>query len=660
MAYNFVITNGILTNLYKKKLLENKWEMKEYIMGSEYENENTENTDIIENVEKIDVFFSNKHLKKYLYQCDVKLHNHIMNIQIFIDYCQLYLDFINKYPKTSKKYMFDSYVYDIVENSYDFERMKKDLKNNLIKNKNYIIKPYNYNNRINKDIIIKNKNDNIIDYVINNKFNCSKWIFMKNIKLSEKKIKVYSLIRMNDKKIRGYVYSEIYDNENKEINKKIKNQIYKLIKKIYSTEFKKLLFGIFCKEAFEILCFEFYITNKNIIKLNNINITFENNLAESKYIDKFVDNVLNLVLLKQKNIFDKIITKNYEIFNDEIVKSFTFYYCDRIENKLDKIEKLKNNIKKYSLQFIYDKPFKALMKIKNSKLIDNKYNGRYTIVMRNIKDYTNYNEITNIIIERCNIKCKFGNSKTMLELSQDKKNIKKIMKTLYENKADVSYKKVALSIYKQTKMCSYFPINITYGFIKHFNVKSMLDISTGWGDRLIASCLADIVYYGADPNTCNIPYYTQMIELFGNKNKQKFNTVSFENLEITDTYDLIFSSPPFFELEKYSEDTEQSYLKYTTSNSWVYDFLFVVIKKAWKHLKKGGNMCLYMNDYYKISYCEEMVNYCIENLDSCKYNGVIGFIISKEDTPEKIPEEYWGGGRCSTIVDISKKIINII
>jgi hypothetical protein len=364
-------------------------------------------------------------------------------------------------------------------------------------------------------------------------------------------------------------------------------------------------------------------------------------LIKQKYIDDFLDNLLNLVLFKKQNNFERIIKKKYIPFNDEMVKSFTFYYCDRIENKMETLERLKNNIKNYALEFIYGKPYESIRSIKNKKLIDNKYKGKYTLAVRRTRDYKTYNEITNIIIERCNAKCKFGNSKTMLELSNDKNNIKNIMVSLQEYNLDISYKKVATSIYKQAKMCSYFPINIVYGFYKHFNAKSVLDISTGWGDRLTAACLADMIYYGADPNTCNVPFYNQMIELFGDKNKQKFVTVGFEDLEIKDTYDLVFSSPPFFELEKYSEDKGQSHLAYTTGHAWVYDFLFVCIKKAWKHLNNGGNMCLYMNDYYKLSYCEEMVKFCIDNLDGCEYSGVIGFMMVYGETGDAVPDEYW-------------------
>lgn len=192
-----------------------------------------------------------------------------------------------------------------------------------------------------------------------------------------------------------------------------------------------------------------------------------------------------------------------------------------------------------------------------------------------------------------------------------------------------------------SKTCSYFPITIAYGFYKYFNAKSVLDISSGWGDRLIAACIADIIYYGADPNSCNTPYYEQMIEIFGTKNKQQVIKSGFENLNITSIYDLIFSSPPFFELEKYSEDKEQSHLLYNTKHSWINDFLYVCIEKAWKYLKHGGHMCLYMNDYYKLLYCENMVSYCIKHLQNVKYLGVIAIIMTYDKKEGVVESNTW-------------------
>jgi hypothetical protein len=649
----FVISEGNLTNLFRDKLLENNWIQRDYNMCVEINNYKGKDKDKDEDedeevnseikdenieVEKIDVLFTKNNIKRYYWKSDIKLHNHVMNIQVLTDFFQFYSDLKKKYPKSSKKYTIKSYTYDITSNNYDFDILKKDLEDNLKKNKKYIVKPYVYSEKIPKDKILIG--DKILDYVINNKFNCSKWIFMDKIKLSKQTFKIHAIIKMTKKNFYGYIYPNIHDDNNNELESKIINQARNIIKKAFSTEFNKLMYGKYTESAFEILCFDFKITNKNKVKIHNIHTDIEH-LNKQKYINDFIDNTLNLVLFNKTHNMKKILKKKYSPFNDEIVESFAFYYCDRIENKMDTIDRLKNNIKNYALEFIYDKPYESIRTIKDRKLINNKYRGKYTFAVRRTRDYKTYNEITNIIIERCNAKCKFGNSKTMLELSNDKNNIKNILISLYEYNLDISYKKVATSIYKQAKMCSYFPINIVYGFIKHFNAQSMLDISTGWGDRLVAACLADVIYYGADPNTCNIPFYNQMIELFGDKNKQKFTTIGFENLEITESYDLIFSSPPFFELEKYSEDKGQSHLAYTTGNSWVYDFLFVCIKKAWKYLNKGGHMCLYMNDYYKLSYCEEMVKFCIENLENCEYYGVIGVIMAHGETGGEIPNEYW-------------------
>lgn len=60
---NFVITNGLLTNIYKKKLLDNNFVEKNNIMGLEYGfdiEERRENEKKVYNLleaEKIDIFF---------------------------------------------------------------------------------------------------------------------------------------------------------------------------------------------------------------------------------------------------------------------------------------------------------------------------------------------------------------------------------------------------------------------------------------------------------------------------------------------------------------------------------------------------------------------------------------------------------------------------
>jgi len=373
------------------------------------------------------------------------------------------------------------------------------------------------------------------------------------------------------------------------------------------------------------LCFDFIITKKEKIKLVDINLNL-NNFCH----DDIIDNIISILYGKSSNMFASIYKKKYIHFNINVINSLSYYSYARIDKFHILIKQLINNIKQYNLVFLYDISIISLKNIIDSSLINNKYNNRFTNVVRSNKDYNLYNRITNCFIEKCNARCRFGTSKTMNELAKDKEVILNGIQFFYENKADISDVHLAEYIYTKTKICSYFPVNIAYGFYKYFNAKNVLDISAGWGDRLIAACILNINYYSADPNTCNTPYYQQMIELIGNKEKQQVITCGFEDLIINKKYDLIFSSPPFFEFEKYSDDKEQSHIKYNTQNRWIYGFLYVVIQKAWKSLSMNGHMCLYMNDYYVLSYCEKMITFCIKNLDNCKYLGVINITMMSD------------------------------
>jgi len=656
----YVITEGILAENYIKYVSKDKNNiLLDIKLGIEHNNKHDlyEYEKIIDNYnisnnnnEKIDVLLSGFHVANYTYNHYILLYNHIINTKILFDFYDLYSDIQIIYPKLCKKFMVNSVLLDLTLYNYNYNSIADYIKNKLISNKKYILKPYKYNNRLQNDRIIINTNNNIIEYIIENQFNCSKWLIQNNIKLLKnddninKTINVYTLITIDKDYIIGYIYSIIHGNKNSIIDKTIKNQIYIFIKKLLSCNLYRLILPKFTQKAYELLCLEFYITNKNTIKLNNINTNFNELLKSNKHTNDLLTSLFDIVLYNKiiDNPFELIITKKYNHLNDKLINSLSYYEFIRIENKYDDIIRLKTNIANYKLTFIYNKQFKPLISnIKDNKLIDGKYDDKYTMILLNVMDYKNYNSITNNFIERCNALCKFGNGKTMIEISKNNDIIKDIIETLYKDNIDITPIKIAQYIYKQTKICSYFPVNAVYGFIKYFKAKSLLDISAGWGDRLIASCIANIKYYSADPNTCNAPYYKQIIEMLGNNKKQKIVISGFEDLEIIDEYDLIFSSPPFFELEKYSDDKNQSHLKYTTSESWLNDFLFVVIKKAWKYLKAKGHMCLYMNDYYNLVYCEDMVKFCIENLDSCIYKGVIGFTIHTSLNINDIPSNYW-------------------
>ena len=149
--------------------------------------------------------------------------------------------------------------------------------------------------------------------------------------------------------------------------------------------------------------------------------------------------------------------------------------------------------------------------------------------------------------------------------------------------------------------------------IKQDTSLNIYDPSAGWGGRILGamSSLKRIHYIGTDPNTDNfidelgISRYEYVASFF---NKEVLVTNPFWE-EDKNTYhlfqdgsefignnpdfqtykgnlDLVFSSPPYFDREKYSEDEEQSYKLYPKYDSWRDGFLNPTLTNAYESLRE--------------------------------------------------------------------------
>lgn len=148
------------------------------------------------------------------------------------------------------------------------------------------------------------------------------------------------------------------------------------------------------------------------------------------------------------------------------------------------------------------------------------------------------------------------------------------------------------------KACEHFSIELAIQLIKYFKATKWLDMSAGWGDRLVAAILTNTKYLGSDPNSCLEIPYNKIIKYFSNNNDVKVIKSGFEDLILdeNDMYDFFFSSPPFFDLEIYTDEKTQSINKYSNIDSWVDDFMFVSCKKAAKHLLPNSPFILYISN----------------------------------------------------------------
>jgi hypothetical protein len=156
----------------------------------------------------------------------------------------------------------------------------------------------------------------------------------------------------------------------------------------------------------------------------------------------------------------------------------------------------------------------------------------------------------------------------------------------------------------------------------------MLDISAGWGDRLLTAMACDMDYLGFDPNIDLEAGHSAMINLFGHPSHHQVIYEPFEDSHIPpNSFHVIGPmSPPFYDREIYSNDKNQSINRYPNFNTWLVQFLFISLRKAWNCLKLDGYFIIHMGDTHEIRICEAMNLFIEEYLPYSSYEGIISVV----------------------------------
>ena len=126
------------------------------------------------------------------------------------------------------------------------------------------------------------------------------------------------------------------------------------------------------------------------------------------------------------------------------------------------------------------------------------------------------------------------------------------------------------------------------------------DYSMGYGGRLLGVSASNLQleYVGVDPNTDtveNLKLLNKLIELSGGTPGEIHQSVSEEF--VPDNIDLAFSSPPYFNLEKYSDEPTQCMNKYHTLNEWFEGYVAPTIGNIHAGLNSDGVFATNIADY---------------------------------------------------------------
>mgnify|MGYP006161072995 FL=1 len=142
---------------------------------------------------------------------------------------------------------------------------------------------------------------------------------------------------------------------------------------------------------------------------------------------------------------------------------------------------------------------------------------------------------------------------------------------------------------------------------------TVYDPSSGWGGRILGAMSTDrdLHYIGTDPNPDNIGRYERVAEFynthcfqsnpFWGKDKPNTYEVFQDGSEVIcdnpkfDKYknslDFVFTSPPYFNREQYSQDENQSFKKFSAYEDWRDNFLKPTLTTAYTNLKNDRFLC---------------------------------------------------------------------
>ena len=217
-----------------------------------------------------------------------------------------------------------------------------------------------------------------------------------------------------------------------------------------------------------------------------------------------------------------------------------------------------------------------------------------------------------------------------------------------KNKFHENRLRQSLKIYTGTQSVSNFRPTAAKLIYEKFGGDGVVwDMSSGWGGRLLGFLAASNTkyYIGTEPSTRTYEGLMKIREDFSYINKKvDIHRQGSEDSVFGESFDLCFTSPPYFDTEKYSDESTQSYIKYPTQDEWVDGFLRSTIENCYTGLKEGGYMLYNIANTPKYKFIEEQ---------TVKISKELGF--KQEQTVELTLSSVMGAGYKYEPIFIFKK-----
>lgn len=240
--------------------------------------------------------------------------------------------------------------------------------------------------------------------------------------------------------------------------------------------------------------------------------------------------------------------------------------------------------------------------------------------------YEKVNIITDLYTETARMKARIYNLDSPLQFWT--KNKKMIQTEAYRRFGKVNNYTLREVIYFICKEATAFSPVLSKCVYDHLLPEcggSVLDPFSGWGDRSIGALGSEkvIKYQGVDCNRDLIEGYNKIKSELDTDDKLTFTILPFEEFKTDELYDLIFTSPPFFDFEIYSESKLQSISGKKDYSDWFTNWMAPVLKKMISFLKPRGIIAIHIGSTFRSpNLHEDVKKYLLD--EKCTYIQQIG------------------------------------
>jgi DNA modification methylase len=139
--------------------------------------------------------------------------------------------------------------------------------------------------------------------------------------------------------------------------------------------------------------------------------------------------------------------------------------------------------------------------------------------------------------------------------------------------------------------CNAFKITNALDFYQKYKPTHILDPFCGFGGRLVAAMLLGVDYTGIDLNVDLKSGYDKLLNDFQSKTASNVSLIYQDSKDVNYSnfnYDMVFTSPPYENIEIYKNGEKKS------NDEWL-EFYKIVFQNTWDSLSPGGIYAININ-----------------------------------------------------------------